>query len=210
MRVVFSFNNYAIKACGALLDGWIRASPRFHVRTYSVQIQYRNRRETGGCRCCETFSSALAHPLIAFSDFWDTAGQERFDSLHPSYYYAAHACILVSFPIQAAFLCRRALLTWSVMQVFDITRKVTYTNLSKWYAELQENRPSIPCIVVANKIDRTLLTASFVLHHETICFPVDLKATKKSFNFASKRQACRCCSHQLHAVTLICSSHLHS
>jgi GTPase SAR1 family protein len=42
-------------------------------------------------------------------------------------------------------------------QVFDITRKVTYTNLSKWYAELQENRPSIPCIVVANKIDRKAL-----------------------------------------------------
>ena len=28
-------------------------------------------------------------------DFWDTAGQERFESMHPSYYYRAHACILV-------------------------------------------------------------------------------------------------------------------
>jgi len=46
-------------------------------------------------------------------------------------------------------------------QVFDITRKVTYTNLSKWYAELQENRPSIPCIVVANKIDRKALGEYF-------------------------------------------------
>jgi hypothetical protein len=48
------------------------------------------------------------------------------------------------------------------LQVFDITRKVTYTNLSKWYAELQENRPSIPCIVVANKIDRKLSSTFFV------------------------------------------------
>merc|ERR1711988_1219321 len=25
-------------------------------------------------------------------DFWDTAGQERFNSMHPSYYFKAHAC----------------------------------------------------------------------------------------------------------------------
>jgi hypothetical protein len=30
------------------------------------------------------------------ADFWDTAGQERFNSMHPSYYHRAHACILVS------------------------------------------------------------------------------------------------------------------
>ena len=28
-------------------------------------------------------------------DFWDTAGQERFNSLHASYYFQAHVCILV-------------------------------------------------------------------------------------------------------------------
>jgi Rab-like protein 2 len=77
-----------------------------------------------------------------------------------------------------------------LFQVFDITRKVTYTNLSKWYAELQENRPSIPCIVVANKIDRKIALHTFTFHKSEVMFvPVDLKATKKSFNFASKRQA---------------------
>ena len=40
-------------------------------------------------------------------DFWDTAGQERFDRLHPSYYFGAHSCMLV----------------------FDVTRKITYSNL---------------------------------------------------------------------------------
>ncbi|XP_063998401.1 rab-like protein 2A [Pogoniulus pusillus] len=64
-------------------------------------------------------------------DFWDTAGQERFQSMHPSYYHKAHACIMV----------------------FDVQRKVTYRNLSSWYKELREFRPEIPCIVVANKID---------------------------------------------------------
>uniref|UniRef100_A0A7S0MFR9 Uncharacterized protein n=1 Tax=Cryptomonas curvata TaxID=233186 RepID=A0A7S0MFR9_9CRYP len=80
-------------------------------------------------------------------DFWDTAGQERFASMHPSYYFGAHACIMC----------------------FDVTRKVTYTNLSKWWQELQEYRKGIPCIVVANKID------------------LDPKVTGKAFNFAAKR-----------------------
>ena len=64
-------------------------------------------------------------------DFWDTAGQERFASMHASYYYRAHACILV----------------------FDVTRKATYTNLLAWYSELRQYCPHIPCICIANKID---------------------------------------------------------
>jgi len=64
-------------------------------------------------------------------DFWDTAGQERFASLHPSYFYRAHACLLV----------------------FDLTRKTTYQNLTQWYNELQQYRKGIPILVVANKVD---------------------------------------------------------
>lgn len=64
-------------------------------------------------------------------EFWDTAGQERFNSMHTSYYYQAHACILV----------------------FDVTRKQTYANLKKWYTELREHCENIPCILVANKVD---------------------------------------------------------
>merc|ERR1711998_69580 len=65
-------------------------------------------------------------------DFWDTAGQERFNSMHPSYYYKAHACILV----------------------FDVGRKSTYKNLSQWYTELREQCPKIPTVVCGNKIDQ--------------------------------------------------------
>jgi len=83
-------------------------------------------------------------------DFWDTAGQERFNSLHPSYYFRAHACILV----------------------FDVTRKVTYQHLQQWYDELQQYRPGLPTLVVANKID------------------VDLAVTKQSFKFPLKNPAC--------------------
>ena len=61
--------------------------------------------------------------------------------MHPTYYHQAHACVLV----------------------FDVTRKVTYKNLSTWYKELRHNRPEIPCILVANKID-----GEFVLMFEII------------------------------------------
>jgi hypothetical protein len=36
--------------------------------------------------------------------------------MHPSYYYGAHACVLV----------------------FDVTRKVTYQHLADWYKELRQ------------------------------------------------------------------------
>ena len=76
-------------------------------------------------------------------DIWDTAGQECFERLHPSYFFGAHACILV----------------------FDVTRKITYMNLKKWYQEMRSFCPDIPCILLANKID------------------VDLEVTKKTFKF---------------------------
>ncbi|RLN91181.1 hypothetical protein BBJ28_00004758 [Nothophytophthora sp. Chile5] len=51
--------------------------------------------------------------------------------------------------------------------VFDVTRKVTYQNLANWYKELREYCETIPCFLVANKID------------------VDMnKVTSKKFKFA--------------------------
>ncbi len=64
-------------------------------------------------------------------DIWDTAGQETFNELHPSYYFEANVGVLV----------------------FDATRKITYQNLAKWYAEMRTHCPDIPCLLVANKID---------------------------------------------------------
>lgn len=83
-------------------------------------------------------------------DFWDTAGQERFQSMHRSYYYGAHCCILV----------------------FDVTRKVTYKNLDTWYEELVSHRGiQMPVIVVANKIDmdpsRASRTFQFIQKHSS-------------------------------------------
>lgn len=60
-------------------------------------------------RQMSTYALTLYRKTITLSsgekslvDFWDTAGQDVFSKMHPSYYYRAHACILV----------------------FDVTRKV--------------------------------------------------------------------------------------
>ena len=58
--------------------------------------------------------------------------------MHPSYYYKAHACVLV----------------------FDVTRKITYQNLQNWYKELRMYCETIPCICIANKIDVDLRVTS--------------------------------------------------
>ncbi|KAF4651463.1 Rab-like protein 2A [Perkinsus chesapeaki] len=81
-------------------------------------------------------------------DLWDTAGQEQFNKLHPSYYYKANAAILV----------------------FDITRKITYKNLSTWYEELRQHTYGVPAICVANKID------------------IDMTVTERNFAFASRNK----------------------
>lgn len=64
-------------------------------------------------------------------EIYDTAGQEKYDSLHASYYFQAHACIML----------------------FDVTRKATYTNLKKWNDELRKYCEGVPVVLVANKVD---------------------------------------------------------
>ncbi|KAM8861407.1 RAB, member of RAS oncogene family-like 2 isoform 1-T1 [Synchiropus picturatus] len=100
-------------------------------------------------------------------DFWDTAGQERFQSMHPSYYHKAHACIMV----------------------FDVQRKITYKNLASWYKELREYRPEIPCCVVANKIDGESDSDVHILMplNQYILSEADTKVTQRSFNFGKKQ-----------------------
>ncbi|CAF2822096.1 unnamed protein product [Rotaria sp. Silwood2] len=79
-------------------------------------------------------------------EFWDTAGQEKFDNIHHSYFHQAHACIMI----------------------FDATQKVTYKNLDRWYNELRDIRPHIPCLCAVNKIDAAI------------------EVTKKLFSFPKK------------------------
>ncbi|XP_051119804.1 ras-related protein RABC2a-like [Andrographis paniculata] len=66
---------------------------------------------------------------------WDTAGQERFGTLTSSYYRGAHGIILV----------------------YDVTRRETYTSVSKtWMKELERYCTNPDCVklLVGNKVDR--------------------------------------------------------
>ncbi|KAJ1915256.1 hypothetical protein H4219_004420 [Mycoemilia scoparia] len=64
---------------------------------------------------------------------WDTAGQERFRTLTSSYYRGAQG----------------------VMLVYDVTDRSTFTELEKWFDELNTfcADPNIVKMVVGNKID---------------------------------------------------------
>ena len=70
--------------------------------------------------------------MLLAADIWDTAGQDRFNSLHPSYYYRAHACLMV----------------------FDVTRKVTYKNLDRQVA----GRPQLLRCKVRGCVFRRMLS----------------------------------------------------
>ncbi|KAJ3354512.1 Rab-like protein 2A [Allomyces javanicus] len=99
---------------------------RFLVQSYSQQ--------TSSTYAITVFRHSTKNPTTGQPlaiDFYDTAGQERFASMHASYYYGAHACLLC----------------------FDLTRKVTYKNLENWYRELRQYRPKIPVLILANKVD---------------------------------------------------------
>ncbi|XP_065670293.1 putative Ras-related protein Rab-33 [Hydra vulgaris] len=67
--------------------------------------------------------------------FWDSAGQERFrHSLVPHYYRNVHAVVFV----------------------YDVTKKSSFQNLSKWLEEFQVNvnaNLDIPRVIIGNKCD---------------------------------------------------------
>ncbi|KFH11169.1 Rab11b, partial [Toxoplasma gondii MAS] len=63
---------------------------------------------------------------------WDTAGQERYRSITSAHYRRAVGALLV----------------------YDVTRKSTFLNASKWLEELRQNsEPDIVIMMVGNKLD---------------------------------------------------------
>ncbi|MBA0600359.1 hypothetical protein Gorai_006547 [Gossypium raimondii] len=81
---------------------------------------------------------------------WDTAGQERFGTLTSSYYRGAHGIILAKLrELKPFFLC--------YFEVYDVTRRETFTNLSEvWAKEVELYSTNQECIkvLVGNKVDR--------------------------------------------------------
>jgi Ras-related protein Rab-18 len=66
---------------------------------------------------------------------WDTAGQERFRTLTSSYYRGAQG----------------------IMLVYDVTRRDSFENLSKWLEEVEMYHPGrgrdVVKLLVGNKVD---------------------------------------------------------
>jgi GTP-binding nuclear protein Ran len=75
-----------------------------------------------------TFQTTLG-PLTY--NIWDTAGQERFGGLREGYYLEAQCAIVM----------------------FDVTSAATYRNVATWHRDLIRVCPSIPIVLVGNKID---------------------------------------------------------
>lgn len=63
---------------------------------------------------------------------WDTAGQEKLGGLREGYYIGAHAAVLM----------------------FDVTTRITYKNVPKWYKDLTRICDNIPIVLVGNKVDQ--------------------------------------------------------
>jgi GTP-binding nuclear protein Ran len=70
------------------------------------------------------------HGPIKFN-IWDTAGQEKLGGLREGYYIGAHASLIM----------------------FDVTSRITYKNVPKWYKDLTRICENIPIVLVGNKVD---------------------------------------------------------
>jgi GTP-binding nuclear protein Ran len=62
---------------------------------------------------------------------WDCAGQEKFGGIRTGYYTGAQGAIVM----------------------FDLTSKVTHTNVSRWIEPIDELAPGIPIVLCGNKCD---------------------------------------------------------
>lgn len=62
---------------------------------------------------------------------WDTAGQEKLSGLREGYYIGADCAIIM----------------------FDVTSRISYKNVPKWYKDLTRVCEDIPIVLVGNKVD---------------------------------------------------------
>jgi GTP-binding nuclear protein Ran len=82
---------------------------------------------------------AMTHEMTFYTNkgpikynVWDTAGQEKFGGLGDGYYVKAAAAIIM----------------------FDVTSRITYTNVPDWYKSLERVCDQIPMVLCGNKCDR--------------------------------------------------------
>lgn len=94
---------------------------------------------------------------------WDTAGQEKLGGLREGYYIGAQAAILM----------------------FDVTSRITYKNVPKWYSDLTRVVPNLPIVMVGNKIDlkdRKVKARQITFHRKRGLQYFDVSA-KSNYNY---------------------------
>ena len=80
-------------------------------------------------------------------NIWDTAGQEKFGSMREGYYIGADCAMLM----------------------FDVTSRMTYTHIKKWYKDLERIAGNIPVVLIGNKVDckeRKIKTSEITFHRK--------------------------------------------
>lgn len=94
---------------------------------------------------------------------WDTAGQEKFGGLRDGYYLHGDCCITM----------------------FDVSSRITYQNVPKWVDDVRRTCPSIPIVLVGNKVDvaeRQVKAQQITYHRKHNIQYYDL-SVKSNFNF---------------------------
>ncbi|KAM3145452.1 hypothetical protein pb186bvf_002496 [Paramecium bursaria] len=79
---------------------------------------------------------------------WDTAGQEKLGGLREGYYIGANCAIIM----------------------FDVTSRISYKNVPKWYKDLTRICENIPIVLVGNKVDskdRKVKARQITFHRKT-------------------------------------------
>lgn len=106
-------------------------------------------------------------------NIWDTAGQEKLGGLREGYYIGADCAIVM----------------------FDVTSRVTYKNVPKWYKDLTRICENIPMVLVGNKVDakeRKVKARQITFHRKRNLQYYDVSAKsnyqfEKPFLFLMKR-----------------------
>jgi len=110
------------------------------------------------------------HPMVFYTNLgpicfnvWDTAGQEKLSGLRDGYYIQANCAIIM----------------------FDVTSRITYKNVPKWYKDLVRVCDNIPIVLVGNKVDvkdRKVKAKQIIFHRKKGLQYYDISA-KSNYQF---------------------------
>lgn len=110
------------------------------------------------------------HPMVFYTNHgpirfnvWDTAGQEKLCGLRDGYYIQANCAILM----------------------FDVTSRITYKNVPKWYKDVVRVCDNIPIVLVGNKVDvkdRKVKAKQIIFHRKKGLQYYDVSA-KSNYQF---------------------------